>query len=207
MVTAPPRPGSMRAQQLYALAGACPPGLQYGNNLRRGPSSGVMPLCSARSLPCSPPPLATPYACMQGSITACDVSSPRLRALENLARQCGVPPGLVRTRAADLRDLAGPAPATASSTSSSAAPAATTSAQGQRQQQQQQQYDKVLLDAPCSGSGVMAKRADMRWRRGSEDVEQLVALQVGCGLCCVCPWCFSSRQLVLQGTFPAGARA
>lgn len=37
--------------------------------------------------------------------------------------------------------------------------------------------DRVLLDAPCSGLGVLARRADLRWRRTLEDVEELVRLQ------------------------------
>lgn len=39
-------------------------------------------------------------------------------------------------------------------------------------------YDRVLLDAPCSGTGVLAKRADLRWRRQPADLLQLSSLQV-----------------------------
>eukprot|EP00899_Mesostigma_viride_P023431 jgi/Mesvir1/4272/Mv22232-RA.1 len=39
--------------------------------------------------------------------------------------------------------------------------------------------DRVLVDAPCSGLGVLAKRADMRWRRSQEDMAELVELQRG----------------------------
>ncbi|MGB3543142.1 16S rRNA (cytosine(967)-C(5))-methyltransferase RsmB [Rubrivirga sp.] len=38
-------------------------------------------------------------------------------------------------------------------------------------------FDRVLLDAPCSGTGVLSKRADLRWRRTPSDLEDLVALQ------------------------------
>ncbi|CAN6167354.1 unnamed protein product [Urochloa humidicola] len=38
-------------------------------------------------------------------------------------------------------------------------------------------YDKVLLDAPCSGLGVLSKRADLRWNRQFEDLEELTCLQ------------------------------
>lgn len=38
-------------------------------------------------------------------------------------------------------------------------------------------FDRVLLDAPCSGSGVLAKRADLRWRRSPEQVAELADLQ------------------------------
>eukprot|EP00268_Persea_americana_P038720 TRINITY_DN3831_c0_g1_i6.p1 TRINITY_DN3831_c0_g1~~TRINITY_DN3831_c0_g1_i6.p1 ORF type:complete len:179 (+),score=45.21 TRINITY_DN3831_c0_g1_i6:2264-2800(+) len=37
--------------------------------------------------------------------------------------------------------------------------------------------DKVLLDAPCSGLGVLSKRADLRWNRRLEDLEKLATLQ------------------------------
>jgi 16S rRNA (cytosine967-C5)-methyltransferase len=38
-------------------------------------------------------------------------------------------------------------------------------------------FDRVLLDAPCSGLGVLRRRADARWRIRPEDVETLAALQ------------------------------
>ncbi len=38
-------------------------------------------------------------------------------------------------------------------------------------------YDRVLLDAPCSGTGVFSKRLDMKWRIHEEDVARLAAIQ------------------------------
>ncbi len=40
-------------------------------------------------------------------------------------------------------------------------------------------FDRVLVDVPCSGTGVLAKRADMRWRRQLSDLVELTCLQVG----------------------------
>ncbi|MDZ7680818.1 MAG: 16S rRNA (cytosine(967)-C(5))-methyltransferase RsmB [Fodinibius sp.] len=37
--------------------------------------------------------------------------------------------------------------------------------------------DAVLLDAPCTGTGVLSKRADLRWRRDKEGLENAVELQ------------------------------
>lgn len=37
--------------------------------------------------------------------------------------------------------------------------------------------DAVLLDAPCSGTGVLSKRADMRWRRTPEQLDEFVKKQ------------------------------
>jgi len=38
-------------------------------------------------------------------------------------------------------------------------------------------FDAVLLDAPCSGLGTLASRADLRWRRRAADIARLAALQ------------------------------
>ncbi|MEM1055827.1 MAG: 16S rRNA (cytosine(967)-C(5))-methyltransferase RsmB [Bacteroidota bacterium] len=40
-----------------------------------------------------------------------------------------------------------------------------------------QSFDRVLLDAPCSGTGVLAKRADLRWNREADGLEELTTLQ------------------------------
>ena len=37
--------------------------------------------------------------------------------------------------------------------------------------------DAVLLDAPCTGTGVLSKRADLRWRRSEKDLEEFTAQQ------------------------------
>ncbi|HYU03754.1 MAG TPA: transcription antitermination factor NusB [Jatrophihabitantaceae bacterium] len=38
-------------------------------------------------------------------------------------------------------------------------------------------YDRVLLDAPCSGLGALRRRPESRWRRQPSDVVDLAALQ------------------------------
>jgi 16S rRNA (cytosine967-C5)-methyltransferase len=38
-------------------------------------------------------------------------------------------------------------------------------------------FDRVLLDAPCSGLGALRRRPDARWRIRAEDVPTLAALQ------------------------------
>ena len=37
---------------------------------------------------------------------------------------------------------------------------------------------RVLLDAPCSGLGVLNRRSDMRWRQNPDNMEQLTKLQL-----------------------------
>jgi len=38
-------------------------------------------------------------------------------------------------------------------------------------------FDKVLVDAPCSGLGVLRRRADARWRIDAEGIDRLTRLQ------------------------------
>lgn len=40
-------------------------------------------------------------------------------------------------------------------------------------------YDRILVDAPCTGLGTLGSRPDLRWRRTPDDVERLAALQRG----------------------------
>lgn len=86
--------------------------------------------------------------CGHGSLWAVDISQKRLQLLREAARAQGVE---VQIRADDLRRFA----------DRSEAP----------------QADRVLVDAPCSGLGVLAKRADLRWQRSPEDLEELITLQ------------------------------
>jgi 16S rRNA (cytosine967-C5)-methyltransferase len=40
-----------------------------------------------------------------------------------------------------------------------------------------QSFDRVLLDAPCSGLGALRRRPDARWRVDESDVDRLVTVQ------------------------------
>jgi 16S rRNA (cytosine967-C5)-methyltransferase len=41
-----------------------------------------------------------------------------------------------------------------------------------------QSFDKILLDAPCSGTGTLQRHPEIRWRLKPESLEALVALQL-----------------------------
>lgn len=83
----------------------------------------------------------------QGRVWANDHSAHRLQALQETPGA----PGIIETHTADARTL-----------TPDEAPDAPT---------------HVLLDVPCTGTGVLGRRADLRWRRTPNDVQELVALQ------------------------------
>ncbi|NBB75621.1 MAG: 16S rRNA (cytosine(967)-C(5))-methyltransferase RsmB [Bacteroidetes bacterium] len=103
---------------------------------------------------CAAPGGKTIYAALrmqaQGTIHAVDANEARLRLVTEGAAAHGVD-GMVHPVGADLREWA----------RADDAP----------------QADRVLLDAPCSGLGVLAKRADLRWQRSPADLDELTTLQ------------------------------
>lgn len=94
-----------------------------------------------------------------GRLFACDQDAHRLPLLrENLERlgvriaqvqQCDWLAGTTAVRAA--LDVAGAPPA----------------------------FDRILVDAPCSNTGVMRRRVDVRWRLRAEDFSRMQAQQLG----------------------------
>lgn len=40
-----------------------------------------------------------------------------------------------------------------------------------------QSFDRILLDAPCSGLGVIRRKPDLKWRKQPEDVASVASLQ------------------------------
>ncbi len=46
-----------------------------------------------------------------------------------------------------------------------------------RQYQSDEKFDRVLLDAPCTGTGVLSRRAELRWRLSPNDVTAMAKLQ------------------------------
>ncbi|MBC7644643.1 MAG: hypothetical protein H7123_05915, partial [Thermoleophilia bacterium] len=88
----------------------------------------------------------------EGHITAVDIHHHRAKAISYLAAKVGAS-GIVNTRCADATKL------TPADLGGNLA-------------------DRVLLDAPCSGLGVLDTRPDLRWRRNEDDIDGLVELQL-----------------------------
>ncbi len=83
----------------------------------------------------------------QGRILATDVDAIRLQRVEETCRRLGVSIVETRTTPRDGFDLAG------------------------------EMFDRILLDVPCSNTGVLGKRPEARWRLRSDDIAELSAIQ------------------------------
>jgi len=42
-----------------------------------------------------------------------------------------------------------------------------------------EKFDRILLDAPCSNTGVIRRRVDVRWRLRGEDFQRMPDTQIG----------------------------
>lgn len=85
-------------------------------------------------------------------VVATDIRPARARAMRGGVRGLGLAPG-------------------------GTASVATVVADGRRPPLAPGTFDRVLVDAPCSGLGVLRRRADARWRVQASDVPRLAALQ------------------------------
>ena len=41
-----------------------------------------------------------------------------------------------------------------------------------------EKFDKILLDVPCLGIGVLKRKPDIKWKRRSEDIEEITQIQL-----------------------------
>jgi 16S rRNA (cytosine967-C5)-methyltransferase len=83
----------------------------------------------------------------EGHILATDVDAERLQRVEESCRRMGVTIVETRLLPRDAVDLPG------------------------------ETFDRVLLDVPCSNTGVLGKRPEVRWRLRPDDIAELSAIQ------------------------------
>jgi 16S rRNA (cytosine967-C5)-methyltransferase len=48
---------------------------------------------------------------------------------------------------------------------------------GRRFPEGEQRFDRIMLDAPCTGLGALRRRPEARWRKSVDDLAELTALQ------------------------------
>lgn len=83
----------------------------------------------------------------RGELLALDIYPHKLKLIEENCHKCGV--DIVRTVKMDARKL----------------------------KEQGKKFDKILVDAPCSGYGVLRKKPEAIYNKNSENVEELAKLQ------------------------------
>ena len=84
----------------------------------------------------------------RGKILAVDISEKRLKTLNSSCIRLGI--NIVHTMVSDVMALRG---------------------------NLKEYFDRVLLDGPCSGTGVLARHSDSRWNRDIKDIERLAIVQ------------------------------
>lgn len=84
----------------------------------------------------------------KGEIDAWDIHEHRVKLINDLAKKLGI--NIIKTSVKDAMEF-----------SSS----------------YEKYYDKILLDVPCTGIGVIRKKPDIKWSRKPEDIEELAAIQ------------------------------
>jgi 16S rRNA (cytosine967-C5)-methyltransferase len=89
----------------------------------------------------------------EGKIVACDISKDRLKLLRENCQRLGV----TCVQFVGVQALAC-APDTL--------------------KRELQQFDRILVDAPCSNTGVMRRRVDLRWRISPEEISRLQQTQL-----------------------------
>ncbi len=85
----------------------------------------------------------------QGKILALDIHEHKLKLIEENAARLGVT--IIETRQADARELP--------------------------EELYPGLFDRVLLDAPCSGFGVIRRKPDLKWQKSLQDISAIVQTQ------------------------------
>jgi len=144
------RDGWFYIQDPGTLLAACKLGAQPGET--------ILDLCAA---PGGKTTFLAQLMNNQGCIVAMDNSKERLKLLEENCARLGV------TCAETSRSRGNEAQTSKSETDQrllTSSPA-------------NQQFDRVLVDAPCSNTGVMRRRVDLRWRIQPEEIPRLQDIQ------------------------------
>jgi 16S rRNA (cytosine967-C5)-methyltransferase len=131
--------------------------MRVAQALAPAPGSSVLDLCAA------PGGKTTHLAELMGNagrVVACDVDPDRLRTVADLAGRLGL--SIVETQVLGVPCPRRPVPGR-------------TSSEGPRGHGTQ--FDAVLVDVPCSNTGVLGRRPEARWRLGPDDFRHLVPLQ------------------------------
>lgn len=101
---------------------------------------------------CSSPGGKTTYLAEKmenkGKIIACDIHKHRTKLVENAAGRLGI--SIIETKIQDATSYV---------------------------EEYKEKFDKILLDVPCLGIGVLKRKPDIKWQRKPEDIKEITKLQ------------------------------
>jgi len=118
------------------------------NELNPQPGETVLDLCAA---PGGKTTLIAQRMSNKGSIVAVDLDEERLKLVRENCTRLGVTNVVTQI---------------------------TEPGANQKSQIQNQKFDRILVDAPCSNTGVMRRRIDLRWRVRPEEIQRLRTTQL-----------------------------
>lgn len=84
----------------------------------------------------------------KGNIIAWDIYKKRLKEVNDNAERLGI--NIIKTEVHDARKL---------------------------KEEYMDKFDKILLDVPCMGLGVIKRKPDIKWNRKEEDIDEIINIQ------------------------------
>lgn len=84
----------------------------------------------------------------KGEIQAWDLHEHRVKLVEENAKRLGI--NIIKTKCQDASIY---------------------------KEEYKEMFDKILLDVPCSGSGALKRKPDIKWKRKKEDITELIHIQ------------------------------
>ena len=101
---------------------------------------------------CSSPGGKTTYLAQmmknQGEIEAWDIHNHRVKLVEQTAKRLGIT--IIKTKVQDATKY---------------------------QEEKNNYFDKILLDVPCLGIGVLKRKPDIKWQKKKEDMKEIIKVQ------------------------------
>lgn len=85
----------------------------------------------------------------KGEIIACDIYDSRIKLVEENAKRLGIT--IINTKIEDATQF---------------------------NESYIEKFDKILIDVPCLGLGVMKRKPDIKWQRKKEDIENIAKIQL-----------------------------
>lgn len=84
----------------------------------------------------------------RGEIIACDIHNSRIKLVDENAKRLGIT--IINTKIEDATNF---------------------------NEEYIEKFDKILIDVPCLGIGVMKRKPDIKWQRKQEDIEKITKIQ------------------------------